>query len=336
MGMQTKFRILSSLLATIALFGWWHIASATTLSPIRIELAVDPGSTISSNFTVRNDGEQTTTYYIQFARFETKDETGEPAFVPGDLSEIPSWVTAPSQIEVPGKSGRNVDFSITVPANVDPGGYFAAAFIGTTPPQLDEQGNNIGVISDVGTLIFLRVNGQFVQGETVLDFDTKNRKHFFTSVPVEFYYRFQNNGEDRIKPLGDIIINNIFGRTTKILNANRTTGSVLPRSIRRFEAGWYRTGGNKVQNLNAEPEFPKNNSFFEQLKFQWSHFTFGKFQANMQVTVNNDSSRSYSKHISFWVVPWQLLVVVGGIAFIILIPSIILFIILIVYLRRRR
>ncbi len=303
---SSRTTITKLLLLLGVLFFTPNTVSATTVSPIRLEFAVDPGQSVTTSFDVTNNKDEFKTYSISIARFETRDETGDPAFVPNDRRGIPSWATVPSQVQIPAKTKQTVPITIAVPQDAEPGGYFAAAFaIDQAPDQ--EEANAIGVGSNVGTLIFLRVNGDFAEGETVLEFNTKNKQKLFASLPVEFYYRLQNSGEDRIKPQGDITIKNIFGRISKTINANRTTGSVLPRSIRRFEAGWYVTGGEPVQDLNAQPEYPKNNSYLEQLKFQWNHFAFGYYTANMQVTVNNDSSRSYARSVSFWIIPWHLL-----------------------------
>lgn len=284
----------------------FHSAQAITVSPIRIELNSDPNGTVSSSFKVTNDEAKENTYSIIVARFETKDETGEPVFVPGK-EEIPSWVEIANTVTVPGRGSRQVPFSIIVPNDVDPGGYFAGVFVSKSAPGLDAN-VNIGLQSNVGTLIFLRVNGDFKEGETILEFATRNKQKFFSSLPVSFYYRFQNSGEDRVKPLGDIIIKNLFGFTTKVVNANPSAGSVLPKSIRKFFTTWQTSGGDEVEtNSGSIIEPPNDQTYLETLKWQWQHFAFGRYVAHMTVTVENDASRSYSKKTSFWVIPWQLL-----------------------------
>lgn len=280
-------------------------AKAVTVSPIRIELATDPGTSKAGSFKVTNDETKQVTYQIIVAKFETKDETGEPAFVPGK-DGIPSWIETASSVTIESHGSKVIPFNISVPENAEPGGYFAGIFVSKTAPNVSGEAD-IGLESNVGTLIFLRVNGAFIEGETILEFNTKDKKKFFTSLPVEFYYRFQNSGEDRVKPLGDIIIKNIFGITSKILNANRTAGSVLPKSIRKFFAVWQTSGGNTIEQSSSEVQNqPEGQSYFQTLKWQWQHFALGRYVAHTTVTVNNDASRSYSKSTSFWVVPWQL------------------------------
>ncbi len=283
----------------------FQTVQATTVSPIRIELNSDPGGTLNSSFKVTNDEVKENTYSIVIARFETKDETGDPVFVSG-REQIPSWIEVSNSVTVPGRGSRQVPFTITVPNNVDPGGYFAGVFVSKLAPGTD--GNaEIGLQSNVGTLIFLRVNGDFKEGEIILEFATRDKQKFFSSLPVSFYYRFQNSGEDRVKPLGDIIIKNLFGFTTKVVNANPSAGSVLPKSIRKFFITWQTSGGSEVEVNSADViEQPKAQTYVETLKWQWQHFAFGRYSAHMTLTIDNDASRSYSKKTSFWVIPWQL------------------------------
>lgn len=307
--------------AVFVLGGWWFLpqsVEALTISPIRVELAADPGGEASGSFKLFNELTTTQTYYIKFVKFETKDETGEPAFVRGS-DGLPSWVTAPSSVEVPPKEFLTVDFEINVPRDVDPGGYFAGILATKNVPSAEDEGD-IALESQVGSLILFRVNGAFTEGETILSFNTTKKKSMFSSLPVEFEYRFQNSGEDRVKPVGDITIRNLFGFTSKVIDANRTGGSVLPRSIRRYTSAWVTSGGDRTEQHSSEVSYaPDDLSYFETLKWQWNHFALGRYTATLQFTVNNDAARHYTEALSFWVFPWQLIttiliavVLVGG------------------------
>ena len=86
---------------------------------------------------------------------------------------------------------------------------FAAVFWGTNNPELAE-GVSIAIGAKTGVLMLLRVNGEVYEKVGILEYDTISHKNFFTSLPVSFYYRFQNSGGDRIKPDGDIVIRHMF------------------------------------------------------------------------------------------------------------------------------
>ncbi len=96
----------------------------------------------------------------------------------------------------------------------------------------------------------------------------------------------------------------------KVLSANRTEGSVLPRSIRRFEMAWIHGGGG-TEDPSSEPQPNTSHKFFEIAKYQWQNFAFGMYSANLNVTFgpnNNTAKESFT----FFVIPWQLLILLVG------------------------
>ena len=280
-------------------------AKAINISPPRLELSGDPGSIINSEFKVLNDSPSTATYYTQVENFEAGDESGSPQFVQSKEG-LAVWTDVTKSINVKAGEQVTIPFTITIPRNAEPGGYFASIFIRTTPPATEQGEVSIG--ARLGSLVLLRVNGDIQEGVDILEFSTKGKHHFYTSLPVELYYRFQNTGNDRVKPEGDIVIKNIIGLKAKILNANRTDGSVLPRSIRRFEMAWVNGGGGQ-EGVEAEAQARNSGGFFEEAKYQWSHFAFGYYTANLDITFGANNNTADGK-FRFFVFPWQLLIII--------------------------
>lgn len=284
-------------------------AQAITVSPPRLELSGDPGSSISGEIKVTNDSNSAVTYYTQVENFEASDESGNPNFVT-TREGLATWVNVADSISVKAGDQVSLPFSIQIPRGTDPGGYFASIFVRTTPPPKGSGEVSIG--ARLGSLILLRVNGDIQEGVNILEFATKNKQRFFNSLPVEFYYRFQNTGADRVKPDGNIVIKNIFGMTSKILSANRTEGSVLPRSIRRFDSPWIHSGGDS-EDVNAVVPPPVTGGFFTQAKNQLTNFAFGYYTANLDINFGENNSSAHDT-FRFFVFPWQLIVLVLVIA----------------------
>jgi hypothetical protein len=289
-------------------------AQAITISPPRLELDGDPGTTVSSEFKVTNESNSATTYYTQVENFESKDESGNPQFVQ-TKEGLATWISVAGSVSASAGEEKTIPFTIRIPRNAEPGGYFASIFVRTTPPP--EAGGEVSIGARLGTLILLRVNGDIQEGVDILEFSTKDKKRFFTSLPVELYYRFQNTGTDRVKPEGEVVIKNLIGLKAKILSANRTDGSVLPRSIRRFDMAWINGGGGKEdQGLAVSARNP--GSFLEEAKYQWSHFALGYYTANLDITYGQNNNTADGT-FRFFVVPWQLLIIIIGALLIILI-----------------
>jgi len=275
-----------------------HILRAMTVSPVRLELAGNPGEEVSGYFKVINEETEPKTLYTTFENFEAMGETGSPQFLPGQTG-LASWINAPREIVVGPGETKSIDFLINIPAGTEPGGHFAAIFLGTTPPSADS--NELAIGARIGTLVLLRVNGDIKEGAALLEFNTAEQKKWHTYLPINLYYRFQNTGNDRIMPRGDLTITNTIGRTTKVMNANSVQGNILPRSIRRFELWWQK---NDTQEKVKLP--PQDMGFWETAKYQWHNFAFGYYKATVNVSYGSQNEKA-SAQTSLFVVPWQLL-----------------------------
>lgn len=303
----------SSLLGLfLALLALPLAAHAITVSPVRLELNGDRGTVVHGEFKIFNEQKEPQTFYTNSENFQAQGETGNPSFTGGSTG-LASWITAPSQVTVPAGQVQVVPFSIAIPAGAEAGGHFAAIFLGTQPNGGSGSGQiQVSISGKVGILILLRVNGEVKEGGDLLEFGIKDDVHFFTSLPVSFYYRFQNSGNDRIKPVGVLAIKNLIGLTSANVDANQGTGNVLPGSIRRFDFDW-----DKAEEGVVNPAPEASSGFFGAVSHQWRHFAFGRYSANLDLTYGADQ-KTVSASTSFWVLPWQLLlvilliVVVGG------------------------
>jgi hypothetical protein len=275
-------------------------AVALTITPIRLEIAGNPGEVISKEMTLFNEQETTQTFYVSYANFEAQGETGDPSFVEpkGDLG---TWMQAPSSVTVQPKASETVSIKITIPASAEPGGHFAAIFWGTVPPNANTNAVTIG--AKTGLLILLRVNGEVNENGGLLEFGTLNKQKLYTALPVSFFYRFQNAGADRIKPMGDIKMKDIFGITEKKIPGNPVDGNILPNSVRKFEPVWQGKDG-------PTPQDPKDRGgFFSRVRYEWRNFAFGRYNAKMALAYGTKGEVA-TGHFSFWVLPWHLLLVI--------------------------
>ncbi len=273
-------------------------ARAMTISPVRLEISGDPGATVGGFFKIINDEAEEKTLYTVFQNFEAMGESGSPSFVTAKEG-LATWITAPDKITVAPGETKIVDFSVTVPADAEPGGYFSAIFLGTNPPA--ENPNQLSIGARIGTLLLFRVSGDVEEGASLLEFATKDNQKWFSALPINYYYRFQNTGADRVMPKGELVIKNTFGMKTKVQNANPVQGNVLPKSIRRFELWWQKDS----EEAAAKPQ-PENLGFFSSIKYQWSNFAFGRYVAHLDLKYGSTDEVVKSSFAVF-IFPWQLL-----------------------------
>lgn len=279
---------------------------ALSISPVRFELKGDRGQILTGEILLTNETNTTETFYSSFANFEAQGESGNPAFVL-PKEGLGTWIRMEDSVIVNAHSTKNIPFSIKIPENAEPGGHFAVIFFGDARKD-NKQSVSIG--SQIGVLILLSVSGDVKQAGGLTNFNLKNNKHFFNTLPVDFEYKIKNDGGDRIKPEGDIIIRNMVFYPSAKINANIGEGNILPNSTRRFDVSWIKTSDIK-EDLSSNFIF----NYFNKVKYEWKNFAFGLYFAKLSITGNIDFGKS--KSVLFFVFPWQLLLFLVFLFFII-------------------
>jgi hypothetical protein len=285
-------RLYSLLFLLVLVFGFHQEAKALTVSPPILEIAGDPGATISGSIKLFNERNTAETFFTSFENFEPSDDAGTPKFV-GAQDGLATWLSTTGSVTLAPQERIEVPFTLDIPADVDPGGYFAAIFFGAQPPVAE--GGVVSIGGRLGVLTLLRVNGDIPEEGGVLSYNTVESRKFYTIPPVQFEYRFSNDGGDRVVPRGDIEIKNTFGKVRDIINANISEGSVLPDSARRFKPFW-------------NPDATKPDGFVETVKYQWKNFHVGFYTAEMNLGWGF-TNQVANESISFMIFPWQLILV---------------------------
>ncbi len=289
-------------LILIATFFFSKNVYAITITPVRFEIATDAGQTVSGEMIVMNEQDEAKTLYSSYENFEARGENGTPTFVPA-TDGLATWISTETSITLEARESKVVPFTITVPQNAEAGGHFAAVFWSSNP---NEPGQ-VSIGAKIGTLVLLTVSGDITEEGKVMDFSTKDNQKKFDALPVGFTYRFQNGGNDRIKPEGLLVVKNMFGMTTKNLPANQVEGNVLPKSIRRFEVVWQSDSDGSLTLSDAEKI--TNESFTQTIKRQWNNFALGKYTAYLDISYGEKNQKTSAVY-SFFVFPWQLIVVI--------------------------
>lgn len=272
-------------------------AQALTVSPARAELTADPGETISDSFLVINEQDTEQTFYTSIENFESQGETGTPNFT-ASKEGLPTWIKVDEKVTLKKGERVKIPYTITVPSDADAGGHFAAIFLSTVPPSAGDSQVSVG--AKVGMLVLLKVTGNVKEEGGLISFTLKEGKKVLTNLPLNFVYRFKNDGNDRVKPEGDIVIKNTFGGEVAKLDANKAMGNVLPSSVRRFEVHF----GDKEAPAVSAP-------FFDHVRYQADNFALGMYTAHLNLSFGNASKAESS--ITYFMFPWQLLSIVFAI-----------------------
>lgn len=270
--------------------------SALTISPVKVEVTGDPGQTLRGEIEVLNEQIETKTYFSSFENFEPSGDTGSPKFI-GSKDGLATWLQTQPTVSVANGETVKIPYTITIPANAEPGGYFAAIFLGEQDPGTQSAGE-VSIGGKIGVLILLRVSGDIEEQAGISEFSISDSGKFQTTLPITFAYRFANSGGDRVVPLGDILVKNTFGGITATLPANTNEGSVLPNSARKFQVMW-----NDVSGATSTLD-----NFFSIAKSQFNDFHFGIYKAELSV-VYGATNQTATDSFRFLFIPWQLLTI---------------------------
>ena len=271
--MKKNIAVLSSTVAAIlGLFFLFptesHAQVGISFFPIKFDVTVAPGQTYSDTVTVINPnsfpiGVQPEIENIAGGNQGSIDLTdtdiphGLEAWISLNMNE---FTLAPNeQLQVP--------FTITVPANGEPGGHYGAIlFRGLSASSTD---TGVGISGRVGTVILLNVPGASYATGDIASF--AGPAAYISHGPFNFSFTVNNTGNTHFTPTGQVTLTGpLFGKVVLPF----TPGIVFPGYDRTFTASWP------------------------------GRYAFGPLTATVALTIPDNTS-TVTQTITFFAFPWQ-------------------------------
>lgn len=295
-----------------------------TTTPVSTVLNTKPGSTATTVLQVQNTTPVATTITVKLDEFKADGSSGQATFItPPANDPSVAWVhfsttsfTANPFQWVP------VTMTINVPKNAALGYYYAVLFSRSSP--IKKATNNYRSANAIFVLVNTNSSNEFKELQ-VSSFNTD--KTVYNFLPVKFNVLINNPGNIFLSPQGEIYISRKSGgKIIDTIDVNKGGNDILPNSSRLFNAQWSdglpvysdkMVNGQVVTNKNGQPE--KYINWSSQLSL--SKFRFGKYYANL-VMVYNDGTLEVpiQGQVSFWVIPWILILeIIAAIVIIIII-----------------
>lgn len=270
--------------------------NAFSISPALVEISLDRGATNTGVISVASTEDHDASYEVSFQNFVAKGEEGQQDFVADNaiFNDI-DWIV-PQTGSITIEKGGRVDLSyvLTIPKDARPGGHYVAMFV-SQKKESGEIGTGASIRSKIGVLFLIRVNGDIDEKLDIESFRVVQHENVLNRLPVLFETRFKNSGNVHLKPSGDIVIKNVFGRIAGVTPLNPRGSSVLSNSIRRTESEWTK-GSEGVEAAGLLKEIVN----------EWKNFAIGPYTASI-VGYYGESNHSLSGQIRFWVFPWHLI-----------------------------
>jgi hypothetical protein len=322
--MAHKARLLLAAVGLGLLFTGFHIGSASALasskgtvlttSPIAIHLSTKPGQTVTTTMQVQNNGTTPVTIALRLEKFKALGESGQAAiYAPNSADPSLYWVHF-SQTSIVAQPGvwNSVTVTIDVPIDASLGYYYAVLF----EPQVQASTQNgLSNVVKGANAIFVLLDTNSANENRQLSVSSFTSLHgIYEYLPATFTATIDNPGNIYLIPNGDVFISRTpNGKALATLDINPGQGAILPQSPRQFQVQWSdgfpvfvpkRINGQIVSNSKGVPEqvlqWNSNSSF--------SKIRFGHYYAHLALVYNNGTnSKVTNVYVSFWVIPWKLI-----------------------------
>ena len=203
-----------------------------TLSPSSTDLVIAPGDTIRRNFKVINSGSDSFKADISVTPYHVEGENYDPKFtqLAGTVSPL-SWVTVNSaKVTLKPGDSADIDYSVTVPKNASPGGYYLVLFAETNPVKKTSGG--VVPHNRVGNILYITVKGAVKNSGTLKPADLK---HIAIQSVLPIGVKVGNTGGVHFVSTTTIDVKNITGKKVYHASLERY---VLPQTERLVTADW--------------------------------------------------------------------------------------------------
>lgn len=287
--------------------------STITTSPVSVDLLAAPGSSTSTVLQLQNNGPQAISISVKLEEFKAVGKSGQAQIYvppPGDPSV--QWVhfSRNSFTAEPGV-WNPITMTIALPKTAAYGYYYAVLFVpNTITNALSSDATKVKGANAV--LVLLNAHTPNESNRLSVRSYTAD-KSSYQYLPASFSVDVHNSGNIFTAPRGDIYISRTKGgKVIDTIDVNSGQGNVLPGTDRIFQVQW--ANGFPVyqlKRLNGQIVSDKKGKPIQQLKWDIAkvpEFRYGKYYARLVLVYNNGSRDvPINGEVSFWVIPWLLL-----------------------------
>ncbi|WP_024757704.1 WxL protein peptidoglycan domain-containing protein [Streptomyces exfoliatus] len=227
--------------------GEWAVypAAAKLGSRPYFYLSVDPGTSLTDRVTVTNKTAAPLTFRLYGADAYNTDRDGGFAVRTQQEKQTGAgaWIKPQrTRVTVPARSAVTVPYTLTVPADADPGDHPGALV--ALDERISPSGKGsvaMGVQRAVGARVYLRVNGPTVPALAVEDITFAQDRPLVPGVggsSAVVSYTLHNRGNVTLNPKVALKAEGLFGRTLLARDLGGVPSELLPRQKIRLTERW--------------------------------------------------------------------------------------------------
>jgi hypothetical protein len=257
------------------------------VEPGKTEIFLNPGEIITKNVSITNRIGKSMKFKLTTEDMAGTNDAQSPIKLMGDEKgpySLKNFIIPEiNEFELDIGEKITIPVQVSVPFDAEPRGYYGALIVSNEPEvlgngQSKETEGKARLVSRIGSLFLLRINGEGKESGRLEDFKIIGpKKAFYENRPKGFEISFKNEGNVHLVPYGKIIIKNILGKSIGEIPVDAYFS--LPDSIRYREVIWSEGTG------------------------------LGRYTANLSLFPGYGNTNEEAK-ISFWIIPWKILVVI--------------------------
>lgn len=197
-------------------------AGSLTIQPLRQELELKPGQTVTNKLTVRNTSATEQKITFKAENFSIINENYDYGFSEAEYLE--KWVHFDTkQITLGAGLSKIVTYTIGAPTEAEPGGRYIALFA-TVDGQVTS--DNVKTVERAGLLLYITIPGQISKKGSVIDIKTPL---LISKRNVDWRLRIRSSGSTHFKNRTTVQVKTIFGKTITEYSDDHL---ILPNTIR--------------------------------------------------------------------------------------------------------
>lgn len=288
--------------------------STITTSPVFLDLYGNPGQSTSTVLHVENNESNPIRINVKLEEFKAYGLNGQAQlYTPPNNTPSLSWVhfSTTSFVAEP-NVWNSVTMTINLPKDASLGYYYGVIF---APQTLITTSTNAKVQGENAILILLDAHSKNANVQLAIS-SFKATQGLYQFLPATFDVNVKNMGNIFAVPQGNIYISRTpNGPVLASLPINSSGGNVLPGTTRQFQVSWnngfpnyqtQRLDGQIITGSNGQP----STTLTWNLK-NINEIRLGKYYAKLVLVYNNGvRDIPTSSILSFWVLPWILIVLI--------------------------
>jgi hypothetical protein len=277
------------------------------VSPSPLVTTVKPGTKSTVDLKVHNSSSGTENLQIQPRAFKYDSKTGNVTLEDTAPEVISSWMTFSAQ-KFSVLSDQTFTQTVTFNVPKDAGFSYSFALVISRQAQPKPQGSEQIIAGSLAVFTLVNVDRPGAKSSLQVTSFTASKK-VYEYLPTTFTIRFNNDGNTIVQPSGNIFIERSSSDKTALgtLPVNAKQGYILPSSSRVVSSEW--NDGFPVYQTVTGADGKETTK----LVWNWgqlSKLRIGRYTAHL-VAVYNQAGRDVPIEgtVSFWVIPWKILLV---------------------------